>query len=235
MDIAGLEIFLSLPVVAWIGLDYYKRGWTGVRNRSPNMYTLIGLGVLVAFLYSVVATIVRALSRKPCAMPMAWWACTSRSPRQSLPSSCWANGLSWPRAGARVPPSVSFWSLRPEPRGGSGTTAAMKMCPLDALQVGDRLRVRPGEKIPVDGRVLEGTSAVDESMLTGEPLPVDKAPGTRVVGATLNQTGALVISASVLEPIVSSRRLSIWSLRPNEHELPCSALLTACPRGSCLP
>ncbi len=191
----GLEIFLSLPVVAWIGLDYYKRGWTGIRNRSPNMYTLIGLGVLVAFLYSLVATIIPGTfpqaMRDAHGMVGVYFEVAAAIITLVLLGE-WLELAARGRTSAAI---RQLLELAPRTARRIRNDGTDEDVPLDALQVGDRLRVRPGEKIPVDGRVLEGVSSVDESMLTGEPLPVDKAPGTRVVGATLNQTGALVISA----------------------------------------
>jgi Cu+-exporting ATPase len=189
------ELLLSLPVVAWAGVDYYRRGWLGVVNRSPNMYTLIGLGVLVAYLYSLFATfmpgafppemrdehgmvgvyfevsaVVVTLVLLGEWLELAARGRTSHAIRQLL-------GLA-PKTARRVRPD--------------GTDEDV---PLESVAVGDRVRVRPGEKVPVDGRVLEGRSAFDESMLTGEPLPVEKGPGDRVFGATINQTGSVVIVA----------------------------------------
>jgi Cu+-exporting ATPase len=173
------------------------------------MYTLIGLGVIVAYLYSLVATV---------------------APTSFPPEMRDAHGMigvyfevsaaiialvllgEWLELRARGRTSAAIrqlLGLAPKTARRIGTDGSEEDVPLDALVKGDRVRVRPGEKIPVDGRVLEGRSSVDESMLTGEPLPVDKVPGNRVVGATLNQTGALVIEAervgaeSLLAQIVS--------------------------------
>ena len=191
----GLELALTLPVVLWAGADYYRRGWLGVVKRSPNMYTLIGLGVIVAFAYSLVATFA------PGAFP---------------PSMRAGHGMvgvyfevaaviitlvllgEWLELLARGRTSVAIRQLlglapktarRIEP---DGTEVDV---PLESVAVGERVRVRPGEKVPVDGSIVEGRSSVDESMLTGEPMPVDKEPGDRVTGATINQTGSLVIEA----------------------------------------
>ncbi|MBB6096160.1 Cu+-exporting ATPase [Povalibacter uvarum] len=205
----GLELLLSLPVVLWTALDYYRRGWMGVVNRSPNMYTLIGLGVIVAFVYSVIAT---------------FWP-------QAFPAQMQDHhgmvGVYFEAASAIVAlVLVGEWlELRARGRTSAAIRQLLGLAPKHARRVradgqeedvalsdvhaGDRLRVRPGEKVPVDGHVIEGRSTIDESMLTGEPMPVDKQPGDRVVGATVNQTGSMVIEAervgadSLLAQIVS--------------------------------
>jgi P-type Cu+ transporter len=189
------QLVLSAPVVLWLGVDYYRRGWLGVRHGSPNMYTLIGLGVVVAYLYSLFATLV------PATFPPAM-----RGEHGMLGVYFEVSAViialavlgEWLELAARGRTSAAIrglLSLAPKTARRIRTDDVEEDVPLDALDVGDRVRVRPGEKVPVDGRVLEGQSSVDESMLTGESLPVDKLPGDRVVGATLNQTGALVIEA----------------------------------------
>ncbi len=189
-----LELVLATPVVLWAGWPFFERWLQSVRNRSPNMWTLIGTGVGAAYLYSVVATLAPDL----------------------FPPSFHEHG----RVGvyfeaAAVIVSLTLLGQLLELRARSKTSAAIKALlglapktarrlredgseedvPLEQVHVGDRLRVRPGEKVPVDGVVLEGRSSVDESMLTGEPMPVTKAEGDRLVGATLNTTGALVMRA----------------------------------------
>jgi Cu+-exporting ATPase len=189
------ELLLSAPVVLWAGLDYYRRGWQGVTHRSPNMYTLIGLGVLVAYLFSLFATFA------PAAFP---------------PGMHDAHGMvgvyfevaaaivalvllgEWLELGARGRTSMAIrdlLGLAPKTARRVRTAGEDEEVAIEAVVPGDRVRVRPGEKIPVDGRIVEGRSTFDESMLTGEPLPVDKGPGDRVVGATLNQTGSVVMVA----------------------------------------
>jgi P-type Cu+ transporter len=190
-----LELLLTLPVVLWAGFDYYRRGWRGALNRSPNMYTLIGLGVLVAYSYSLFATfapdsfppemrdthgmvgvyfevaaVIIALVLLGESLELAARGRTSSAIRQLL-------GLA-PKTARRI-----------------RTDGAEEDVPLGQLVIGDRVRVRPGEKVPVDGRIEDGRSTFDESMLTGEALPVDKGPGDRVVGATVNQTGAVIVIA----------------------------------------
>ena len=188
------ELLFSLPIVLWAGAPFFVRGWQSLVQRSPNMWTLISLGTGAAFAYSVVAALVPGL----------------------FPPSFIAHG----RIGvyfeaAAVIISLTLLGQMLELRARSQTTAAIKSLlglspktarrinpdgieedvPLTHVHVGDMLRVRPGEKVPVDGAVIEGSSAIDEAMLTGEPLPVTKRPGDQVIGATMNTAGSLVIRA----------------------------------------
>jgi len=202
-----LELVLTTPVVLWAGWPFFVRCVQSVRNRSPNMWTLIGIGVAAAYGYSVVATVAPGL----------------------FPDSFREHG----RVGvyfeaAAVIVSLTLLGQLLELRARSKTSAAIKallgLAPktarrvlddgseedieLDHVHVGHLLRVRPGEKVPVDGNVVEGRSSVDESMLTGEAMPVSKGVGDAVIGATQNGTGALLIraeqvgSATVLSRIV---------------------------------
>ena len=189
-----IELLLSTPVVLWAGWPFFVRWWQSLRNRSPNMWTLIGTGVAAAYIYSVVATVAPGL----------------------FPISFFSHG----RVGvyfeaAAVITSLTLLGQILELRARSQTSAAIKSLlglaprtarrirvdgneedvPLTHVHIGDRLRVRPGEKVPVDGAVTEGQSAVDESMLTGEPIPVTKRPGDKLIGATINTSGSLVMRA----------------------------------------
>jgi P-type Cu+ transporter len=188
-----LELALTAPVVLWSAADYYRRGWSGVMQRSPNMYTLIGLGVIVASIYSLVAVLA------PAVFPPQMRAMDGMVPVYfEVAAAIVALVLlgEWLELNARGKTSAAIRQLL-----GLAAKSAHRVradgsdeeVALDALVVGDQVRVRPGEKIPVDGRVVSGASSVDEAMLTGEPMPVEKVAGDRVVGATLNQTGALVV------------------------------------------
>ncbi|MEW6409635.1 MAG: heavy metal translocating P-type ATPase [Nitrospirota bacterium] len=189
-----LELILATPVVLWGGLPFFVRGWQSIINRSPNMFTLIGLGVSVAYIYSVVATLF------PDIFPVSF-----RKEGGEV-------GVYFEAAAVIVILVLLGQVLELKAR--SKTGAAIKALlglapktarrikngteediPLEHVDKGDILRVRPGEKIPVDGVVIEGTSSVDESMVTGEPIPVQKDKGDRVIGATVNGTGMLIMKA----------------------------------------
>jgi Cu+-exporting ATPase len=187
-----IELVLATPIVLWGGWPFFVRGVQSVVNRSPNMWTLIGLGTGAAFAYSVVATLA------PQAFPSGF----VEHGRVAVYFEAAAVIITLTLLGqmlelkARAQTSAAIKALlgmapktarRIEPDGSESDV------PLAHVHVGDVLRVRPGEKVPVDGVVTEGESAVDESMLTGEPVPVTKRPGDALIGATLNTTGALVM------------------------------------------
>ncbi len=189
-----LELLLATPICLWSAWPFYVRGIQSIRTLNLNMFTLIGLGVSVAYLYSVIA-----------ALFPEWFPTSFRNEDGEV-------GVYFEAAAVIV--TLILLGQVLELRARSATSSAIRQLlgmaaktarriteegeediPLEHVQVGDRLRVRPGEKIPVDGVVLEGASSVDESMVTGEPIPVEKDPGAKVVGATINGTGSLVMEA----------------------------------------
>jgi Cu+-exporting ATPase len=190
-----LELGFSAPVVFWAGADYYKRGWKGVLNRSPNMYTLIGLGVLVAYVFSLFASFTPdafpAEMRDAHGMVGVYYEVAAVIIALVLLGE-WLELAARGRTSAAIRQLLGLAPKTARRINADGTEADV---PLEDIHVGDRLRVRPGEKVPVDGRIEEGHSTFDESMLTGEPLPVDKTSGDRVVGATINQTGFVIVRA----------------------------------------
>ena len=190
-----LELVLSAPVVLWVAVPYFRRGWLGVIHRTPNMYTLIGLGVIVAFAYSLIATFLPdqfpVTMRDRHGMVGVYFEVAAVIVALVLLGE-WLELTARGRTGAAI---RQLLGLSPKTARRIAPGGEEQDVPLESLLVGDRLRVRPGDKIPVDGRVVSGQSSVDESMLTGEPLPVEKRVGDRVVGATINQTGALIIVA----------------------------------------
>ena len=192
---AWIQLLLAVPVVLWGGAPFFVRGWRSLVSRHLNMFTLIALGTGVAFIYSVAAT------AAPGMFPAAF--------RTEL-----GEVAVYFEASAVIVTLVllgQVMELRARGRTGAAIKALLGLAPstarrvnadgsekdvrLEQVNVGDKLRVRPGEKIPVDGRVIEGRSAVDESMITGEPIPSTKGVNERVIGATINGTGALVIEA----------------------------------------
>ena len=202
-----LEFALATPVVLWAAWPFFQRCVQSIRHRSPNMWTLIGIGVASAYAYSVVATVAPGVF--PASFREHGRVNVYFEAAAVIVSLTLLGQLLELKARSRTSAAIrALLGLAPKTArriAGDGSEADI---PLDQVQVGDRLRVRPGEKVPVDGTVLEGHSSVDESMLTGEPVPVDKAAGARLIGATLNGTGSLVMraeqvgSATVLAQIV---------------------------------
>ncbi len=215
-----IQFALASPVVLWCGWPFLQRGWSSFRTRNLNMFTLIALGTGAAFLYSAVATVVPGL------FPAAFRAAGGIVPVYF-------------EAAAVIIVLVllgQVLELKARERTGDAIRALMELAPatarilreggseddipLEDVQTGDRLRVRPGEKVPVDGVVIDGHSSIDEAMLTGEAMPVDKSPGDIVTGATLNGTGSLIIKAThvgadtILSQIVAMVALAQRSRAP---------------------
>ncbi len=189
------ELLLATPVVLWGGWPFFVRGWQSIVNRSLNMFTLIGLGVAVAYLYSVVATVVPEIF-PPSFRDGSGQVGVYFEAAAVITTLVLLGQVMELRARSRTGAAIrALLGLAPKTARLVGEDGSERDVPLDGVKRGDRLRVRPGEKIPVDGIVLEGSSSVDESMITGEPIPVEKQKGDRVTGATVNGTGSLIIRA----------------------------------------
>ncbi len=189
-----IELLLSAPVVLWAGRPFFARALSSIRRASPNMWTLIGLGVAAAFLYSVAATI--APGSFPAALAQDGKVGLYYEAAAVIVSLTLLGQILELRARAQTSAAIrALLTLAPRTARRIAPDGSEADIPLAHVHVGDMLRVRPGEKVPVDGSVLEGDSAVDESMLTGEPLPISKRPGDKLIGATLNSSGSLVMRA----------------------------------------
>jgi Cu+-exporting ATPase len=190
-----LQLLLSAPVVLWGGWPFFQRGWVSIATRRLNMFTLIALGTAAAFGYSLLATLAPGLipgaARGHGGGPPVYFEAAAVIVTLVLLGQV----LELRARGATTAAIRGLLGLSPKTARRIQADGAETDVALDQVAVGDRLRVRPGEKIPVDGVVLEGASAVDESMVTGEPIPVEKGPGSRVTGGTLNGTGGLVMRA----------------------------------------
>ncbi len=190
-----IQFALATPVVVWGAWPFFARGWKSLRTRHLNMFTLIGLGIFVAFAYSVVATLApgifppsfRGHSGKP---DVYYEAAAAITVLVLLGQVLELRARS--RTGAAI---RALLDLAPKMARRIEADATERDIPLDQVRPGDRLRVRPGEKVPVDGVVLEGASAVDESMVTGESVPVEKTADSRLIGATVNGTGSMIMRA----------------------------------------
>ena len=193
-----IQLALTAPIVMWAGLPFFRRGWTSLKTRHYNMFTLIAIGVGAAFLYSLVATLA------PTLFPAAF-----RGHGGMVPVYYEAAGVVVAlvllgqvlelRARAVTGRAIrALLNLAPKTAHRIGAEGVESEIPLAAIETGDQLLVRPGEAIPVDGEVTEGRSPVDESMLTGEPVPVLKSVGCRVTGGTINGTGSLIMTAQAV-------------------------------------
>ena len=202
-----VELVLSLPVVLWTGWPFFVRCWQSIVNHSPNMWTLIGLGTGAAFVYSVVATLA------PGVFPDSFIAhgrvAVYFEAAVVIISLTMLGQIIELKARSQTSAAIkALLGLAPKTARRINTDGSEEDVPLNHVHVGDLLRVRPGEKVPVDGVVTEGSSAVDESMLTGEPVPVTKRAGDVLIGATMNTSGALVMrsekvgAATMLSQIV---------------------------------
>src|SRR5207253_6538371 len=194
-SLAWISLALASPVVLWGGWPFFVRGWQSILNRSLNMFTLIGLGIAVASAYSVIAVLVpqifpASFRDRMRNVPVYFEAAAVITTLVLLGQVLELKARSSTSAAIRA-----LLGLAPKTARRIAPDGSEQDVPLDQVNKGDHLRVRPGEKIPVDGIVIEGNSSVDESMVTGEPIPVEKKAGDRVIGATVNGTGSLVMEA----------------------------------------
>ena len=202
-----VELALSLPVVLWTGWPFFVRGWQSLVHRSPNMWTLIGLGTGAAFLYSLVATVAPGVF--PDSFISMGRVAVYYEAAVVIISLTMLGQIIELKARSQTSAAIkALLGLAPKTARRINADGSEEDVPLNHVHVGDLLRIRPGEKVPVDGVVTEGSSAVDESMLTGEPVPVTKRLGDNVIGATMNTSGALVMrsekvgAATMLSQIV---------------------------------
>ena len=190
-----IQFILATPAVLWCGWPFFERAWASVVHRSPNMFTLIALGTGTAYVYSVVATLVPGIfpaSFRGHAGTIAVYF----EPAAVITTLVLLGQVLELRARSRTSNAIrELLGLAPNTARMVRDDGSEADIPLAQVHPGDRLRVRPGEKVPVDGTVLEGSGIVDESMLTGEAIPVEKAPGTKVTGGTVNSAGSFVIRA----------------------------------------
>jgi Cu+-exporting ATPase len=189
-----IELVLSLPIVLWAGWPFFQRGVQSVINRKPNMWTLIGLGTSAAFIYSVVATVAPEVFPESF-MAMGRVAVYFEAAAVIISLTLLGQVLELKARSQTSAAIKSLLGLAPKTARRINADGSEEDVALTHVHVGDTLRVRPGEKVPVDGIVIDGGSAVDESMLTGEPVPVTKRVGDKLIGATLNTNGALVLRA----------------------------------------
>ena len=190
-----VQFVLSTPVVLWGGWPFFKRGWASIANHSPNMFTLIAIGTGTAYVYSVIATLL------PGVFPAGFREVSGQvavyfEAAAVITTLVLLGQVLELRARSRTSSAIrALLSLAPKTARLVGDDGREKDVPLDRIQRSDRLRVRPGEKVPVDGTVLEGASSVDESMITGEPTPVEKTKASAVTAGTVNGTGSFVMRA----------------------------------------
>ncbi len=194
-SLTWIQLALATPVVLWGGWPFFVRAWQSLVNRSLNMFTLIGLGVTVAYVYSVVATLFpdifpHSFTGHGGAVPVYFEAAAVITTLVLL-----GQVLELKARGQTSAALKSLLGLAPKTARRVSEDGREEDVPLDSAKVGDKLRVRPGEKVPVDGIILEGSSTVDESMISGEPVPVVKGLGDRVTGATVNGTGTFIMRA----------------------------------------
>jgi Cu+-exporting ATPase len=191
---AWIQLLLASPVVLWGGLPFFQRAIASIKFRSPNMFTLIGMGVGVSYLYSTIATLLPSLF--PAAQGMHGQPALYFESAAAIVILVLAGQVMELRARGQTSSAIrALLDLSPKMARIVEADGRERDIPLDQVTVGQSLRVRPGEKVPVDGLVLEGRTAVDESLITGESLPVEKNPGDHVIGASVNGNGSILMRA----------------------------------------
>jgi Cu+-exporting ATPase len=195
INLPRLEFPLATPVVLWGGWPFFQRFWTSLVNRSPNMFTLIGMGTGAAYGYSIIATLAPQIFpeslRSMGGYPEVYFEAAA-----AITTLVLLGQVMELRARSRTSAAIrALLDLSPRTARVLSPDGTEKDVPLERVKPGDRLRVRPGEKIPVDGILLEGRSAIDESMISGESMPVEKLPDNRVIGATINGTSSFIMRA----------------------------------------
>jgi Cu+-exporting ATPase len=190
-----IQFALATPIVLWCAWPFFERAWTSILNRSPNMFTLIALGVGTSYLYSLAATFVPGIFpeglRQPDGLIPVYYEAAAVITVLVLLGQVLELSAREKTGGA----IRALLKLAPKTARRLRADGTDEEVPLEKVRVGDRLRVRPGEAVPVDGSVAEGSSAVDESMVTGESMPLEKAAGSKLIGGTINATGSLVMTA----------------------------------------
>lgn len=189
------ELILATPVCVWAAWPFYYRGWDSIARKHLNMFTLIALGVSVAYIYSIVAVLAPGVF-PPSFRDHSGHVAVYFEAAAVIVTLILLGQVLELKARSQTGSAIQkLLGLAPTVAHLIASDGNERDVPLDQVKVGDKLRVRPGEKIPVDGAVVEGKSSVDESMITGEPVPVEKVPGSKVVGATINGTGSIILTA----------------------------------------
>jgi Cu+-exporting ATPase len=189
------ELILATPVCVWAAWPFYYRGWDSIVRKHLNMFTLIALGVSVAYIYSIVAVLAPDIF-PPSFRDHSGHVAVYFEAAAVIVTLILLGQVLELKARSQTGSAIQkLLGLAPTVAHLMASDGNERDVPLDQVKVGDKLRVRPGEKIPVDGAVVEGKSSVDESMITGEPVPVEKVPGSKVVGATINGTGSIILTA----------------------------------------
>ena len=194
--IVGIQFLLATPVVLWGGFPFFERGWQSLKTRNLNMFTLIALGTGVAYIYSVVATFFPSLFPQDFQMHGGLVAVYYEAAAVIVTLVLLGQVLELKSRSQTGNAIRALLGLAPKTARKIQSDGTEVDIPLNHIHLGDKLRVRPGEKIPTDGKILEGKSSVDESMITGEPIPVEKTSGSSVTGATVNGTGSFVMEAT---------------------------------------